>query len=76
MRAMLGNLATTEPPEIAMQAQAKNFELLTIGETVQRLRVGREKVSALINAGQLKAIRLGSRCIRVKADSVERLING
>ena len=50
--------------------------LLTTRETGQALRVGREKVSELIKAGRLEAVRLGNRTIRVKASSVERLLAG
>lgn len=48
--------------------------LLTIKETKAALRVGHTKLYDLINAGQLEVVRFGKRCTRVKAESVDKLL--
>lgn len=56
--------------------KAPEFEFLTVDEVGQRLRIGPEKVMDLIETGKIEALRLGRRCVRIRADSVERLIKG
>jgi excisionase family DNA binding protein len=58
------------------KAPEEPFEFLTVDEVGQRLRIGPEKVMDLITSSRLEALRLGRRCVRIRADSVERLING
>lgn len=49
--------------------------LLTIKEVRAILRIGRTKTWELLASGRLQAVRLGSRCTRVKASSVRALMN-
>ncbi len=58
------------------EMQAAKSEFLTADEVGKRLRIGREKVMNLVDSGQLKALRLGRRCVRIRADSVEQLVEG
>lgn len=49
----------------------------TVPEVAQVLRIGRGAAYALVNSGQLRAIRVGNRTIRVPADAVDDfLTNG
>lgn len=48
--------------------------LLTVQETMATLRVGRTKLYALINAGQLEVVKFGKRSTRIRATSVEKLM--
>lgn len=77
---MLGMLAIPSIEVIAMQTeqipQSKPSEFATVDEVGQRLRVSSDKVMGLVRDGQLKALRLGRKCVRIRLDSVERLING
>lgn len=51
-------------------------ELITTREARFALKVGKTKLSELIASGRLEAIRLGERTVRVKADSLRRLVDG
>lgn len=48
--------------------------LLTVKETIDALRVGRTKLYELINTGKLDVVRFGKRSTRVRAESVEKLM--
>jgi excisionase family DNA binding protein len=46
---------------------------LTVTEVVRHLRVSRPIVLAMIESGQLKALKLAKRIVRVERASLERL---
>lgn len=50
-------------------------ELVTTSEAARALRVGRGKIASLIADGRLKAVRLGRRTVRIKADSLGKLLS-
>jgi len=49
-------------------------QLLKPSEVCERLNISAETMHKLIESGDLKATKLGPRCTRVYADSVESLI--
>ncbi len=57
-----------------MNTETNNNRLLTIRETMAVLKVGRTKAYGLIGAGVLQVVHFGKRTVRVRAESVERLI--
>lgn len=48
--------------------------LYTVREVCAMLSIGNTKCWELIGNGQLKAVRLGGRCTRIRRSSVDRLI--
>ena len=48
--------------------------LLSCREAAQRLNVSPDSIRRLVQAGQLEAIRIGKRSLRVLGDSIERYI--
>lgn len=52
----------------------QSSRLLTVKETMVILRIGRTKTYEMISAGHLEVLKFGRRTIRVKADSIEKLI--
>lgn len=50
--------------------------LITPKEAREVLKVGKNKLSQLIAERRVEAIRLGARCVRIKTDSVVRLLEG
>ena len=50
-------------------------EWLTMAEFKKKLNIGKDKARQLIDDGQVKAMYLGPRTIRINAESVEQLIN-
>lgn len=58
-----------------MSLNLAGCNLLTLAETAEVLVVSRRTVRRYIADGHLDAVRLGSRSIRVKAESVERFVN-
>lgn len=56
-----------------MDSQSSNRLLLKIPETAEQLQLGRTTVYELINAGELRVVRVG-RAVRVEAASVRELV--
>jgi excisionase family DNA binding protein len=57
---------TLEQPEVE--------KLLTIPQTCTALGVSRAVVYAFIARGELKAVKLGERCTRIRASDIHRLV--
>lgn len=51
-------------------------QLLTPKEVREALKIGRGKMTELIRERRLDVVRLGTRSVRVKSDSVTRLMEG
>lgn len=49
-------------------------ELLTVQEVARALKVNKDWVYDAIAAGRLNSVRLGPRCLRVRASDLERMI--
>lgn len=54
---------------------ASSRRLASITETAETLAVSTKTVRRYIAAGHLEAVRIGRRTIRVKVDSIDRLID-
>lgn len=52
-----------------------NTTLLSIPEACEKLRIGRTRLYQILNAGQIKAVRIGKRTL-IPGDSIEEFING
>ena len=50
--------------------------LLTVQEAAKALRVSTETVRRLIRSGQLKAVRVAPRCLRISEDSLIAIAGG
>lgn len=49
---------------------------LTVKQAADRLQVSKKTIFRRIDDGSLRAIRLGSRTIRIKEDELQRYIDG
>lgn len=49
--------------------------LLNIPETCEKLRIGRTRLYQILNAGQIKAVRIGKKTL-IPVASIEEFING
>jgi excisionase family DNA binding protein len=59
------------------QTVANDYSVaLTTRQVSERLGVGVQTVYKLVDSGTLKAFKFGARLIRIRADEVERLLNG
>ncbi len=54
-----------------MSEQLPRF--LTIKQTCEALQIGKTTVYALIHSGELKAVRIGTRCTRIPLESINAL---
>lgn len=54
---------------------AITHQLVTLADTADALAVSTRTVRRFIADGQLDAVRLGSKTLRVKVESIERLVN-
>lgn len=61
----------TAPSSIAL-----DDALLTIPEVCAILKIGKTKTWELIANGRLQAVRLGTRCTRVRRSSLQALMEG
>ena len=52
-----------------------NTTLLSIPEACEKLRIGRTRLYQILNAGQIKALRMGKRTF-IPAAAVDEFING
>lgn len=46
---------------------------LTVKQACQTLQIGKTTLYTLINSGRLKAVRIGTRCTRISAESIAAL---
>ncbi|HLW45740.1 MAG TPA: helix-turn-helix domain-containing protein [Acidimicrobiales bacterium] len=58
---------------MAQQAEANHSRFMTVGEVASDLRVSSMTVYRLINAGELKAVRIG-RSFRVRTEDLDRYL--
>lgn len=49
--------------------------LLNVPEACERLRIGKTRLYQILNAGQIKAVRIGKRTL-IPSMSIEEFING
>ncbi len=49
--------------------------LLNVPEACERLRIGKTRLYQILNAGQIKAVRIGKRTL-IPVVSIEEFING
>lgn len=49
--------------------------LLNVPEACERLRIGKTRLYQILNAGQIKAVRIGKRTL-IPTVSIEEFING
>ncbi len=49
--------------------------LLSVPEACEKLRIGRTRLYQILNAGQIKAVRMGKRTF-IPAAAIEEFING
>ncbi len=49
--------------------------LLNVPEACEQLRIGKTRLYQIMNAGQIKAVRIGKRTL-IPAASIEEFING
>lgn len=52
-----------------------NTTLLSIPEACEKLRIGRTRLYQILNAGQIKAVRMGKRTL-IPAAAIDEFING
>lgn len=52
-----------------------NTTLLSIPEACEKLRIGRTRLYQILNAGQIKAVRMGKRTF-IPTAAVDEFING
>lgn len=54
--------------------QTTQFDLLTTTEACQMLRVSRMTLHRLVQAGELRRVRVRARCVRFQRREVERFV--
>ncbi|NMR19175.1 helix-turn-helix domain-containing protein [Cellulomonas fimi] len=63
-----------EPTRTVVDDAARRPEFLTVAEVADRLRVTERFVRRLIATGELRAVRVGSRVVRVRQVDIDALL--
>lgn len=67
--------ATPQPEPEARTAQGGSSRLVTVAQAADLLGVSKETVRRMVKRGTLAAVKLGA-ALRVRADSVEKVVRG
>lgn len=75
----MGSVSTLAGVELARPSAGEAVRLYTVPEAASVLGVSRGFVYSLINAGEIRAVELGTNCkgkMRVRADDLQSFIDG